>query len=476
MFVKRPFRAGYLVQWNARMSKDNPIGLVDKVVEAVFYHQGIPFEHTSEYRSVYSYDKLWESLEHYSPEHFLSNRNDYLKAGLQSAFRLFSRPETVEPLRPVNLLASVETLLSDLSIKDTSSGLTSYGLSKYEAFTVGLDKAVDIISNDKAPAPALAGVRTQRKGKTRLVWNIPLEIVIIEATVARGIIDNFKNRKHVMTFGDTSLELGSRIRKSASMCKSHVSIDYSQFDASVRPDIIHEAFNALRTWYDQDSEVYPGVTVSKVFDIIERYFICTPIVMPNREGKFPTLVTGKRGGVPSGSYFTSIVDSFANVAAIIAASTRFKFNIGDDDLYVLGDDCLFFTNQEVDMCKLSGFLSSIGFKTNPSKGSFGPSTDRIEYLGRTWRNGFPIRPYSHLTRGSLYPEKYRKYSTDAGVREFEAINVAASYLLTSFVEDAPIGLSRLKSICVTSNMTSGLTRYLMSEGLIPGKVVNRAIY
>jgi hypothetical protein len=466
------------MQWNARLSKDQTEPLVDKVVEAVMYHQGIPFEHTNEYRSVYSYDKLLESLEHYDREYIVDKRNAYYKAGSNQAFRIFARPKNQELLKTVSLTEEAKALYQRLSIRDdTSAGLTAYGETKLEAFTVGLDKAIDIIVNGKSPAPCLAGFRTQRKGKTRLVWMYPLEMTILEAIIARPLINHFKKQTHVMTFGDYSHEIGERMRRSASVTKYHYSLDYSQFDASVNRVLINYAFNAFRTWFDLNDEVYPGVTLGEVFDLVQSYFVTTPIVMPNRDGKYPKLVLGKKGGVPSGSYFTQMVDSFANVALIKTADARFQLGIKDEDLYVLGDDCLFFCNCKTSIAQLSSYLCSFGFKLNPAKGSSGLATADVEYLGRRWRNGFPIRKFSDLTRGALYPEKYRRYSPERGVKMSQALNTISSYLLTSYLEDPPVGMDKFRtSYMVTPWTSSGITRYLLLEGLIPGKILKRALF
>jgi hypothetical protein len=442
------------------------------------YQQGIPVNHTQEYRNIYSYEKLWESLSHYDREYIADGRNSHFKAGSNQAFRIFAKPRNEEFLKTVNLTESAKALYSELCIRDdTSAGLTAYGETKLEAFTVGLDKAVDILTTGKAPAPCLAGVRTQRKGKTRLVWMYPLEMTILEAIIARPLINWYKNIDHVMTFGDYSTEIGQRMRASASSCKYHMSLDYSQFDASVNSLLIHRAFHAYRTWFNLQDEVYPGVTLEALFDIVERYFITTPIVMPNRNGEFPTLVLGKKGGVPSGSYFTQMVDSFANVAMIKAVDARFKLGIKDEHLYVLGDDCLFFCNSNISVAQIGNFLSNFGFKLNLTKGSHGLATVPIEYLGRTWRNGFPIRKFSEISRGSLYPEKYRRYNPQKGKRQQEALSVISSYLLTSYVEDSPVGMGCfLDSFMVTPWMTSGFSRYLLQEGFMPGKVMKRAIF
>lgn len=477
---KRPYRSNTLVQWNARQSIDNPKPLVDKVVEAVLHQQGIPFEHSDEYRNIYSYDKLLEQLEHYDREYYLSEVDPHLQRGLKQAFRMLACPDEKMKLKPVSLLNEAAVLFSTLQIKgDRSAGLTAYGESKFEAFTTGLDKAISILTENKAPAPCLAGFRTQRKEKTRLVWMYPLEMTIVEAVVARPLIGNYNGTTNIIAMGEYSHELGTRLRRSSSKNRMHYSIDYSQFDSTIGPLFIQHAFNAFRSWFHVNEEVYPGVTVNDVFSRIESYFVTTPIVMPNKGHKYPTLYTGKRGGVPSGSYFTQMVDSFTNAALILAADSKFQLGLQDDDIYVLGDDCLFFSNKDSDtlLQRISGFLSNYGFKVNAFKGSHGFATADIEFLGRVWRNGFPLRPMQHIIRGSLYPENYRRYSLNQAERQKQALGVVSSYLLTSYIEDPTVGTEILQSgFHVTPWMSSGFTEYLIRSGFIPGDKMKRAIY
>ena len=202
---KQTFRAPHLVQWNARLSKDNVIPLTDHVVEAMLHAQHITFEHTDEFRSIYSYDKLWQAFENYGSEWQENSRDENMLAGLNAAYRLFARPAGESKLTTVSLTQSATELFTLLSIKgEKSAGLTSYGESKLDAFAVGLDKAVKILTEGKTPSPCLAGVRTQRKGKTRLVWMYPLEMTILEAIIARPLIDQFSRVEHPMTFGATS--------------------------------------------------------------------------------------------------------------------------------------------------------------------------------------------------------------------------------------------------------------------------------
>lgn len=475
---QRVYRAKHLEQWNSRTSKDDLIPLTDKVVEAVMHHQGIPVNHTREYRNLYSYDKLWMGLNQFDQSGWQQATPDLL-AGLNASFKTFSRPENMDKFSVHSLIEESGELFHALGLKeDRAAGLTAYGETKLEAFAVAIDKAIDVAAKGKVPSPCLAGVRTQRKGKTRLVWGYPLEVTILEALIARPLVDYFKMSNHVMSFGDYSHEIGIKLRRCSANYKYHYSLDYSQFDASVSRIFIQSAFNAFKTWFNLEDEVYPGVTLDMIFGIVERYFIYTPIVMPKRDSKFPVLVTGKKGGVPSGSYFTQLVDSFANFALIMSASKHFKLGLSDENVFVLGDDCLFFSNADISIKKISKFVSTFGFKVNPEKGSSGLATDDVEYLGRRWRNGFPVRTLQEIERGALYPEKYRKYSAERGKRQTEALAVLSSYLLTSYMaEESGVGTRKFRTaFMVSPSMTSGFTEFLLKEGLIPGKVLKRAIY
>lgn len=475
----RPYRASYLVQWNVRMRKSNKTDLVDKVAEAVMYQQGIPFEHTNEYRSNYDYDKLCEQLKHYDRAYVTRTENSDMKRGLSTAFRIFACPDAKMKLSPVSLIGTSKELIASLAIKDRSAGLTAYGENKIEAFTKGLDKAVKILTENKAPAPCLAGMRTQRKEKTRLVWMYPLEMTIIEAIVARPLINYFKGIEHVMSFGDYSHETGMRMRKSCGSSKYFYSIDQSQFDSCVGPLFIQYAFNAFRTWFNLDDKVWDDVTVGDIFSVVEKYFITTPIVMPS-DNEYPIMITGKRGGVPSGSYFTQLVDSFTNVALLMACSSKFGLNLNESNIFVLGDDGLFFCNDSrLDslLNEMAGFISSFGFRLNATKSECGLTTTDVPYLGRHWRNGFPLRKMSELVRGALYPEKFRRYSPNKATRQLQAMNVISSFLLTSYVEDPNCDTNTFNQVyCMTPWMTSGYSAYLLSEGLIPGQTLRRAVF
>lgn len=345
-FRIRSYKRRHLDFWNSRMSRPNVEPLVDQVVVAVLKRQGYD---SIEYipRNIYNPNALYEALQHYAPEnsHFVDFKNPDVKAGVDMTFKAFAKPHNRAKLEAVRLDGPIWDVFDLLNIKgDKSAGLTAYGESKAEAFPVAMRKVAEYFSNGRNVDPCLAGTRTQAGKEGRLVWGYPLMMTIIEGCIARPLLDMFKGTNITpMAFGKTSVQMGIEMRKAVSHNSYYVSMDASKFDATVQAGVIKVAFNALRTWFDLTQEVGFGKTVKDVFDMVEDYFIKTPIVMPSSEG--PMLYRGKRHGVPSGSYFTQLIDSMANVMMIGALDRHFHLKVQLSETFVLGDDMLFFSNK-----------------------------------------------------------------------------------------------------------------------------------
>jgi len=229
------------------------------------------------------------------------------------------------------------------------------------------------------------------------VWMYPLEMTIAEARFARPLIDEFLISRTTMAFGMMKWEMGALIDSiSFQQDGQVVALDYSKFDSSIPSFLIRQAFSILSTWFaPQDLEKYG-------WDKIVNYFIHTPIVMPDGN-----LYTGKKHGVPSGSYFTQLIDSIVNTILIGAMSHKFKLGIAWTRFLVLGDDVIVnFKNAESLMPKICEFMKQYGITINPDKQEFAP-----HFLGADWYHGKPFRDLEELKSKAVYPESFRNYKT-----------------------------------------------------------------
>lgn len=405
-----PFRRAALKRYISQMSTPNPHGIFDDHVAEILEQQGFVWEEDP--RSVYDPSQLYSALERYATnwdEHeFVDTHVEY---GLRMAYKIFAKPKHAAPLR---VLTDSEVVSAALKL-DKSAGLPSLG-KKRDNLEYAFDREQQIRLEQKAPNPCIAYKRTQQGNKTRLVWGYPLEMTIMESRYARPLIETFLRRRTPMAFGMTKAELGAKLHRYVVEGKGiEVCLDYSKFDSTIPKTLIKEAFRILRTWFtDEDVQTFGWGTVVK-------FFTTTPIVMPDGH-----LYTGKNHGVPSGSYFTQMIDSIVNVTMMYALRSRFGFHFHPLSLYVLGDDVVCSVCGEVDLASWARYLARFGMRLHDdSKTEIGVT----HFLGAYWEKGKPDVPIERLLSKSVFPESYRDYEgkPDRGAKDVVR-SYAAAYL------------------------------------------------
>ena len=415
MSVKhRPYKFKGKEAYCKRYSKERLVPLLDKSITNILSKQGLEPEFMP--RSVYRPHKLYEALNKYSEIHSSHpfKKDEHFRNGVLFAKRIFQKPYYEDYLQPLSLNEELELNLSN---PKASAGLTWYGSSKKDAFAFGLDKAKRIVAGKISPEPCIAMARTQKNDKTRLVWCYPLTMNIIESLFARPLIDRFKTFNTPMHFGVPQRVTSSKLRRAADRYLYSYSLDYSQFDASLSRELIFAAFRILSSWFKFDDgtedvlgeELWPelglnGPTQSDVWNIIVNYFVTSPIVMPDGDVYY-----GRRNGVPSGSYFTQIIDSICNVILMGMVDSKFSLHLREEQLFVLGDDCLLFDNHELPLESISRFLHNRKVTLNADKCEVS-SGDNVHFLGRRWIYGKPTGEMQELINKVCQPETYRKYA------------------------------------------------------------------
>lgn len=424
-FTVRPFRMHRLDDYCKRMSSDRDNVQYDPNVAAVLKAQGFNWAETP--RSIYKVDKLYEALSKYAPgkiQDVVSSAE--VQHGIALARACFAKPKDEPFLTPLPLTIDTVDMLT--SNPTGSAGLTAWGVKKQDAMLRGLERGEQTLLREKAPEPCIAFTRTQFDEKTRLVWGYPYSMTVLEGLVARPLIDRFKGSSLTpMAFGMSTHKMGSKLRVASRHSRYAYSIDMSSFDSSICGKLIRIAFGILKTWFDL-SRVEPttGKTYGEVFDIVCDYFIHTPIVMPDHK-----IYLGKKHGVPSGSYFTQMVDSIANVIIGGTISAKFHMNVDKTDIFVLGDDLLLWSDRNVDLVQLANYASNeYGVVFNPNKSEKFLWSDTIKYLGRLWDDGIPDQDLDKVIARMVYPERFRTYSEDPKQREREVKLLLAAFAST----------------------------------------------
>lgn len=393
MLVDRgPFRRVALKDYISRMNTPNPHVVFDDHVAEILDQQGFSWE--DDPRSVYDPQQLYDALQRYATD-WRPKWDKHLDYGFARAYKIFAKPKHGKCLKPLS-----DDLVVSKALKLSKSAGLPYLVSKADALVYGFNRELQIREKLKAPNPCVAYKRTQKGNKTRLVWGYPLEMTIMEARFARPLIDYFKDRSTPMAFGMTKCELGAKLHRNFEDKPGvTVCLDYSKFDTSISSEMIYRAFRVLSTWFTREDQEKLG------WEVVMKYFIRTPIVMPDGH-----LYTGKNHGVPSGSYFTQLIDSIVNVALCYAMASRFGFEFSERQLFVLGDDSIMQIKGKFSLHEMAAYVKTLGMTLHEDTKSI---VGYCHFLGAVWEKGKPDAPIDELTRKAVFPEKFRSYGSNA---------------------------------------------------------------
>ena len=399
MIKRGPFRRKGVEEYVKRMSLPREKAVYDSTVTNLLEKAG--YEIPEDPASVYDPEQLWTQLDRFS-EKTTFVEDEFIESAVKRAYRAFGYRESYGPkLIPLQ----TETEIIEAIKLEKHAGV--YFSDKLSAWPRAWTRRIDVLEGTKKPNPCLAGVRTQRNNKTRLVWGYPLEMTMLESAFAKPLIDVYKEIRSPMPYAIRRYAIGARLEFTLQE-RNRVALDFSKFDSSVPAHLIKVAFRILRTWFD-DFEDYDEVGWRE----IKKYFLNTPIVMIDGN-----LYTGKTHGVPSGSFFTQLIDSIVNYIIITAAMSKFDMHPHEMRIHVLGDDSVFSTNADVSLKTLATYFKTKGFNLNIEKSSVVGRNSPIEFIGFLWDKGTPSKDINKVLLSMSQPEKWRQKGLDKK-KEFE---------------------------------------------------------
>ena len=384
-----PFRRKGVEEYIKRMTQPREKAIYDSTVTHMLTKAGYTIPEDP--ASIYQPDQLWTQLEKYCEKQEYVE-DEFIESAIRRAYRAFGyREGLTQKLVPLQS----ETEIYNAVKLEKHAGV--YFEKKLNAWNRAWTRREDVVYKTKKPNPCLAGVRTQRGNKTRLVWMYPLEMTMLEAKFARPLIEIYKDIRTPMPYALRRHEIGARLEFSL-QGRNKVALDFSKFDSSVPRELIRTAFRILATWFHEFEDFD-----KESWRIVQNYFINTPIVMIDGH-----LYTGKNHGVPSGSYFTQLIDSIVNYIIITAAMLKFDMKPHEKRVHVLGDDSVFATDVDVNMNELKTYFATKGFKLNVDKSDVVGATEPLHFIGFDWIKGVPHRETEKALLSLTQPENWRK--------------------------------------------------------------------
>lgn len=384
------------------------------------------------------HSKLYEQAERFTdPASF--TKSMYNVDTYREAWKILRSllPEPTGQLRPliIDKDSDIESIFSN---PEASSGIIAYPQHKREAKDRIKEVALHIMEeyDQDFSLPAIALTRSQitdfmnDKGeidssninyKTRLVMCVDAATVLVEQRVGQPILDYVMKSCSQYAGGkdDNAIQ---RILLTNCKGKRWISLDYSKFDASIQPWLIYDIFRFL-------SEYYPA-SEKKAFEWIAHNFVNMQLLMP--DGSMINL----HKGIKSGSYFTQIVGSLANLLMILTYLVS-KFAIRKRKGYLditpvlmqiesiyskspqcytlmaMGDDNILFTTDEIDVNDLSNYLyhnfhAKVTVDGEKAVDS-GLANEYPHFLKRVWKPSGQEREDVEMWVNLLHPERKRSY-------------------------------------------------------------------
>jgi hypothetical protein len=353
-------------------------------------------ESLSDYtRGMYSLDLHYSALKHYDRPLAEENRRcsfvrtDPLYRQAFEHVRKLLRLDTPAEAIPLNTM-------DDIPYIGSSAAGYGYHGNKRDNYHLARSRAWATIRmyQDKNPnfkyVPDKAFTRTQLSSisnpKIRHIWGKSFHNLLLEGSSAYPLNQAYLKIDSPMYIGVNLykempwriLRLFAKESNSTAYC-----LDWSRFDMNVNSAQIEDAFSILK-----ENIRFPTKMEEDAFDFTAEHFINTPIVMP--DGKLFLCSTG----IPSGSYYTQLVDSIVNLIFITWLLLRQGLN--PPLIYVLGDDSIFaiIKTLRFDLDIAASDAAILGWLLHPDKCIVTSTWTDVHFLGH------------HFYGSSLYREDF----------------------------------------------------------------------
>jgi hypothetical protein len=330
-----------------------------------------------------------------------------------------------------------------------------------DALPCALRGVLRIANGDRAFQPYSAGRRVQHGvdgPKGRLIWMAPLTTTIVASSFSKPIYEGLKAIP-TFSYGWRKQEIGGKLSELQARFDYVYSLDFSGFDARIPAFMLNDAFQILKTWLEL------SVEQEAVFNRVVHDFIHSRIVLPDGS------MWQVHRGVPSGNPFTSLVDSVVNLLTLNYMWIRATgIGVKPGHAMILGDDSVFGTNQRVDLDTLASYAAELGMLVNVDKSKVATRDSAVEYLGHSWRNSRPHRPFHDIIIRMAFPERHQRRSTsDSLVRfisyaadseEFVDVFYAVRKTYGSYLDMVRALLLEIEVDEITFDQGPGYLRYL----------------
>jgi hypothetical protein len=258
------------------------------------------------------------------------------------------------------------------------------------------------------------------KYKDRLIEGVDGATCVYEATHGYDVYQTFKTKWVNYAGGKNPLDLRQTIWEWRSL-RYWLGTDFSKFDMHLPSWLLEMCFDILREQY------FPNLSKDEIkeWKWIEYNFIHTHMITPDLR------VVAKHKGIPSGSFFTQIIGTMANLlmqltglAAVSGCrSVHEKVSWVEEMIYNhhrrefmmigMGDDCLLFFNRSINESFVRAHCQAItnifGVEVKFEKSDWGSFREDPLFLKREWRSNGEFQDPASMMINVIHNERARTY-------------------------------------------------------------------
>lgn len=260
----------------------------------------------------------------------------------------------------------------------------------------GYDYAVNQIIEQSTPDVAFTRTQLARLPsiKVRIVFGEAFHYILLEGLSASPLLAAFKSKDTFYFMGkDPTIYVPHILRQMADQPGWFICLDWKSFDATVQLWEIDHAFNCIESLIE-----FPTHLSYRAFQLVKESFKIRKLASPDGN------LYIRQGGIPSGSYFTSIIGSIINYVRIHYICK--KLNYGILSIKVQGDDSIVrvASDGKPDIWQITDTCTQFGWVLNPAKCMITDNSEDITFLGRSQLHQFNIRERLKVLRLMCFPE------------------------------------------------------------------------
>ena len=281
---------------------------------------------------------------------------------------------------------------------DTNFGAPTFSNSKH--YPDAQEKAIagaKAVKRGKSPEPFTAYHRGKNGDEVRIVMAEPKEMFIIGGTYFYPFFEALKLVKSPYAGSTKRLAISARMNNFKWNSRFILAADYSKFDSTIPPVIISCAFEIIK-----DNFIMTPAEEA-LWEKYVKHFMTNGVLMP--DGR---IYYGRRGGVPSGAIFTSVIGSICNALLIEYACICHDALL--TDYLVLGDDCIIGLNAPFQKEEFAQYLRHFGIEVSLEDTELHKAEDYVYFLGHYWDDGVSKRPVKESVLRLVCPENVKPWN------------------------------------------------------------------